>query len=193
MRRLAIRSTIVGGAVCFVVGLAVYFSLAGLIDDRLYGERERSLPRVYARPIEIRRGQTFTQQDLIARLNDIGYAQRPDVAQPGEFAITRNEIAITPRTGNYKGQRVRVVFPATPKNATTATRRGIQDDRGGGRGPRRRRRARSAGPDGADDVAARGRSGAARRSPASRSTCSRRCWPSRTAASTRTRASTRCA
>jgi hypothetical protein len=50
-----------------VVGLAIYFSLARLIDDRLYGERERSLPRVYARPIEIRKGQTFTQQDLIAR------------------------------------------------------------------------------------------------------------------------------
>ena len=37
-----------------------------------------------------------------------------------------NEIAITPRSGALKGQRVRVVFPATPKNATTATRRGIQ-------------------------------------------------------------------
>ena len=126
MRQLALRTTIIGGAVTVVIGLAVYFSLAGLIDDRLHGERERSLPRVYARPIEIRRGQTFTQQDLIARLNDIGYAQRPDVAQPGEFAIKANEISITPRTGNLKGQMVRVVFPATPKNATTATRRGIQ-------------------------------------------------------------------
>src|SRR5262245_9650808 len=126
VRRFLIRGGIIGGAVFVVVGAAVYFSLAGLIDDRLYGERERSLPRVYARPIEIRRGQTFTQQDLIARLNDIGYAQRPDVAQPGEFAIKNNEIAITPRTGNLKGQMVRVVFPATPKNATTATRRGIQ-------------------------------------------------------------------
>src|SRR5688572_381115 len=126
MRRLAFRATIVGGAVVVVVGLAVYFSLAGLIDDRLYGERERSLPRVYARPIEIRRGQTFTQQDLIARLNDIGYAQRPLVAQPGEFAVMANEIAITPRSGALQGQRVRVTFPATPKNATTATRRGIQ-------------------------------------------------------------------
>ena len=61
-------------------------------------------PRVYARPIEIRSGQTFTQQDLIARLNDIGYAQRPDVAQPGEFAIKANEIAITPRSGDLQGQ-----------------------------------------------------------------------------------------
>jgi penicillin-binding protein 1B len=135
VRQLAVRSAIVVGAVVFVVGLAVYFSLARLIDDRLYGERERSLPRVYARPIEIRRGQTFTQQDLIARLNDIGYAQRAEVAQPAEFAIMANEIVITPRSGKFKGQRVRVVFPATPKNATTATRRGIQaiDVEGAGR------------------------------------------------------------
>src|SRR5262245_56938836 len=126
VRQLAIRGGIISGAVMLVIGLAVYFNLAGLIDDRLHGERERSLPRVYARPIEIRRGQTFTQQDLVARLNDIGYAQRPDVAQPGEFPINNNESAITTRAGNLKGQMVRVVFPATPKNATTATRRGIQ-------------------------------------------------------------------
>jgi penicillin-binding protein 1B len=127
VRRIAIRSAIVVAAVVFVVGLAVYFSLARLIDDRLYGERERSLPRVHARPTEIRRGQTFTQQDLIARLNDIGYAQRADVAQPGEFALKGNEILITPRTGTAQGQHVRVVFPATPKTATPATRRGIQE------------------------------------------------------------------
>src|SRR5262245_25465599 len=135
MRRLAFRSTIIGGAVCVVVALAAYFSLAGLIDERLYGERERSLPRVYARPIEIRRGQTFTQQDLIARLNDIGYAQRSDVAQPGEFAVRANEIAITPRTGNNKGRRVHVAFPAAAKRPAAAPARGIQsiDVEGAGR------------------------------------------------------------
>jgi penicillin-binding protein 1B len=115
MRRLALRAALIVGAVSIVGTLAVYFSLAGLIDDRLYGERERSLPRVYARPIEIRRGQTFTQQDLIVRLNDIGYAQRPEAAQPGEFAVHPNEIAITPRSGTLRGQHVRVHFPPPPK------------------------------------------------------------------------------
>jgi penicillin-binding protein 1B len=129
-RRIVILSAVVGSALVFIVGVAVYFSLAGLIDDRLYGERERSLPRVYARPIEIRRGQTFTQQDLIARLNDIGYAHRSEVTQPGEFAVTANEIAITPRTGTYKGKRVRVLFPPLPRRVTAAAvanRRGIHD------------------------------------------------------------------
>ena len=47
------------GAVAVVV-LAVlayfYFSFSALIDARLNGERERTLPRVYARPVELRRG-----------------------------------------------------------------------------------------------------------------------------------------
>jgi len=130
MKVLALRAAFIISVLFVVVGVAIYFSLARLIDDRLYGERERSLPRVYARPIEIRKGQTFTQQDLIARLNDIGYAQRPDVAQPGEFATKPNEIVITPRSGAYKGKRVRVLFPQLPRKATAAAvsaQRGIQD------------------------------------------------------------------
>ena len=119
-KRIAIRAATILAAVFVVVGVAIYFSLARIIDDRLYGERERSLPRVYARPIEIRKGQTFTQQDLIARLNDIGYAQRADVSQPGEFAIKPNEISITPRTGAYQGKHVRVLFPQPPRKPSAA-------------------------------------------------------------------------
>jgi len=126
MRRLFILTAIITTSVGVLAGLAVYFSLARIIDDRLYGERERSMPRVYARPIEIRRGQAFSQQDLIARLNDIGYAQRPEVSQPGEFAVMGNEIAITPRSGERKGTQVNVMFPPPPRNASTTPRRGIQ-------------------------------------------------------------------
>jgi len=118
------------GAIGLIVTGVVYVSFSRLIDDRLYGERERSLPRVYARPFNIRKGQTFSQQDLIARLNDIGYAQRGDVAQPGEFAIRANEIVVTPRSGPNQGKRVRVVFAAAPKTAKTQAavpRRGIQE------------------------------------------------------------------
>src|SRR4029077_16390505 len=57
----------------------------------------------------------------------IGYAQRPDVAQPGEFAVRTNEIVITPRTGNYKGQRVRIAFPSVSKKAGAQPTRGIQN------------------------------------------------------------------
>ena len=53
-----------------------YVSFSRLIDARLHGERERTLPRVYARPIALRQGQAIGQQELIVRLNDLGYAQR---------------------------------------------------------------------------------------------------------------------
>ena len=85
-----------------------------MIDARLNGERERTLPRVYARPVELRVGQSLSQQDLVSRLNDLGYAQRAVAEQPGEFAIVRNAVTITPRGGGQRGKVVRVAFPGVP-------------------------------------------------------------------------------
>jgi penicillin-binding protein 1B len=106
------------GAIIFAAGAVIvyyYLSFARIVDTRLHGERERTLPRVYARPVELRRGQTITDQDLIARLNDLGYTHRAKAELPGEFAIGRNAIAITPRSGDLKGKIVRVEFnPAAP-------------------------------------------------------------------------------
>ena len=59
------------GAIGFA---SVWVSFSRLIEDRLHGERERTLPRVYARPFEFRRNQSLSQQDLVVRLNDLGYA-----------------------------------------------------------------------------------------------------------------------
>src|SRR6185312_2954669 len=61
-----------------VLGIAAgyyYVTFARLIDARLHGERDRVLPRVYARPLELRRGESMTNRQLIDRLNDLGYAQ----------------------------------------------------------------------------------------------------------------------
>jgi penicillin-binding protein 1B len=97
-----------------------YVSFSRLIDARLHGERERTLPRVYARPVEVRRGQSITETEFIARLNDLGYTHRARVEGPGEFAIGRNAIAITPRDGDLRGKVVRVEFnpPAAVKRAS---------------------------------------------------------------------------
>jgi penicillin-binding protein 1B len=106
-----------------VLAVAAYFyiSFGRLIDARMHGERERSLPRVYARPVELRRGQTFSPQDLIARLNDLGYAERATVGHPGEFALQRNAVSIIPRGGKLAGKTVRVEFATPPvRRAATA-------------------------------------------------------------------------
>ena len=47
----------------------------------------RALPRVFARPLELRRGQWLSSAQLVDRLNDLGYAERPKAEQPGEFAV----------------------------------------------------------------------------------------------------------
>ena len=103
----SIASLVIGAALVYY-----YISFARIIDARLHGERERSLPRVYARPLEVRRGETLSAQELIARLNDLGYAQRPAAQAPGEFAIVRNAVLITPRAGAFSGKTIRVTFPA---------------------------------------------------------------------------------
>ena len=106
-----------------------YFAFSRMIDARLHGERERTLPRVYARPSEFRRGQALSQQDLIVRLNDLGYADRPAATQPGEFTLFRNVITLVPRGGELAGKAIKVTFPAgraTRQNPNPAGGRGIQ-------------------------------------------------------------------
>jgi penicillin-binding protein 1B len=103
----AVASLLIGAVLIYY-----YVSFSRIIDARLHGERERSLPRVYARPLEVRRGETLTEAELIARLNDLGYAQRTTVQAPGEFAIARNAVLLTPRTGSFSGKTIRATFPA---------------------------------------------------------------------------------
>ena len=46
-------------------GAYYYVSFARIIDARLQGERMRALPRVLARPFEIRRGQWLTSSSWL--------------------------------------------------------------------------------------------------------------------------------
>jgi penicillin-binding protein 1B len=114
-----------------IVTLTYYYvSFSHMIDQRLHGERERTLPRVYARPVELRRGQSLNLPELVGRLNDLGYAQRAQAQAPGEFAAGQNNVEFTPRNGTLAGKIVRVEFPVPPANrrpgVSAAPPRGIQ-------------------------------------------------------------------
>jgi penicillin-binding protein 1B len=87
-----------------------YVSFSKMIDARIHGELQRVDPRVFARPFELRRGQSTSQLELIERLNELGYAHRSRAEQPGEFTIGRDTIVFIPRDGDRKGRTVRVVF-----------------------------------------------------------------------------------
>src|SRR5437762_5331097 len=114
VRRTAITVSVPAVALA-VAAVYYYISFGRLIDPRLHGERERVFPRVFARPLELRRGQALTDRQLIDPLNDLGYSQRAAVEKPGEFAVTPGTVAVMARAPETKGQAVRVVFqrPAT--------------------------------------------------------------------------------
>jgi penicillin-binding protein 1B len=105
-----------------LVSTYYYISFSRMIDARLHGEMQRADPRVFARPFELRRGQSLTVTQLIDRLNDIGYARRERAALPGEFTVGRDAMLMVPRDGVRKGQLVRIVFGGrVGKNAEPST------------------------------------------------------------------------
>jgi penicillin-binding protein 1B len=109
--------------VSFALGY-YYVQFAGLLDARLDGERSTVFPRVFARPLELRRGQSLTQGQLVDRLNDLGYAQRALFERPGEFVVGDGDVTIAPRGAEFGGQSVRVVFRTPPPaGARPQTRR----------------------------------------------------------------------
>ena len=97
------------GAVAYL-----YVSYGRIIDARLHGERDRTIPRVFARPLTLTIGQSLSQSELIARLNDVGYAQRARVERAGDFAIDRSSVVILSRGGDQAGKVVTVSFPEPP-------------------------------------------------------------------------------
>jgi penicillin-binding protein 1B len=111
-------------AVLCVASVYYYVRFARLIDARLHGERDTVLPKVYARPLVLHRGQSLTDRQLIDRLNDLGYAERAAASRPGEFAIGAGAIALVPRAPDLRGQVVRVVFQRqTAADVRAAARR----------------------------------------------------------------------
>ena len=85
-----------------------YVTFARIVDARLQGERVRALPRVLARPFEIRRGQWLSAQRLAERLDDLGYAERATPGQPGEFSRLDDAVTLVARGGDLAGRTIRV-------------------------------------------------------------------------------------
>jgi penicillin-binding protein 1B len=126
LRRRSVRYVLIALAIPAIVLSGVlgyyYVQFSRQIEARLHGERDRVLPRVFARPLELWRGEAIGQAQLVDRLNDLGYAQRADPEKPGEFGLSRTTMVIVPRGGDHPGQLLRVVFdeprakPATAKS-----------------------------------------------------------------------------
>src|SRR4051794_41866423 len=102
-------------ALLLVAATYFFVRFSRLIDARLHGERSTVFPRVLARPLELRRGQGMTEQQLVDRLNELGYAHRDRLEKAGEFAIGSGAVAIMPRGPELKGQAGGGGFPPPPR------------------------------------------------------------------------------
>ena len=121
--RLAALAVSIPLVFVFFIATYSYVRFSHLIDARLHGERETVFPRILARPLELRRGQSLTERQLIDRLNDLGYAHREHPEKPGEFAVGIGAIAIMPRGAEFKHQVVRVVWRPPAPEVKNASRR----------------------------------------------------------------------
>jgi penicillin-binding protein 1B len=122
IRVAAVVVAIPAVSLCFAAGY-YYVSFARLIDARLHGARQQVFPQIFARPLELRRGQALTDRQLVDRLNDLGYAQRIAPQKPGEFAVGSGVVSILPRSPELDGQLVRVNFrPPAPSGRGQARR-----------------------------------------------------------------------
>jgi penicillin-binding protein 1B len=111
------------GPMLLVAGVGGYYWVifSRMIDARMHGEMQRMDPRVFARPLELRRGQSVSQLQLIERLNEIGYAHRERAEQFGEFTIGRDTLVLIPRDGDRQGRTIRVVFTGRTKTRPGTT------------------------------------------------------------------------
>src|SRR5690606_28040128 len=117
-RLLRYTLLLLGGAVLVAVatGAALWVTFARIIDERLAGGPPQA-PRVYARPFGIRPGQALSVDQLVARLNEVGYAQREVPLGPGEFAVSERRVMLIPRsTAGASARPVTIEFTggATP-------------------------------------------------------------------------------
>lgn len=117
-RRRLIRPLIVvtaSLAILLAAGIGYYYvEFSRVIDARLHGERDRVIPRVFARPLTFNTGQVIGERELITRLNDVGYTERPSVEHGGEFAAGRRTVSFMPHAGTSAGRRVVVTFAEPP-------------------------------------------------------------------------------
>ncbi|HTE20945.1 MAG TPA: transglycosylase domain-containing protein, partial [Armatimonadota bacterium] len=99
-----------------------YVHFSRMIDARIQGKMQHVDPRVFARPFALRRGQSMTPHQLVDRLNELGYANRPTADQPGEFTVGRDALLVVPRDGPLAARQVRVVFAARRAEGSEPTR-----------------------------------------------------------------------
>ena len=92
------RHILAGAAVLVVAALGsltyLWVHYSRIVDARLHGERDRVVPRVFARPLTLHAGQGVSLTDLVADLRAATPSAAAEAAVP-DLAAVRNGIAGT--------------------------------------------------------------------------------------------------
>ena len=118
--------------IAFVVCLVAVAALALYVYKQSIGKfevRRLSLPtRIYADSTPLRPGVPLAADDLVEKLDRLGYRSAPAIGQAGDYVAKHNAVDVYTRafqhpTGSYAAQRVSVTFrgsaidSVTPQNA----------------------------------------------------------------------------
>jgi penicillin-binding protein 1B len=119
-RWLRFAAALLTGPLLVLAGIGVYLyqTVAMDVDARLTGLHDRVAPRVFARRFAVRVGQWLTPGELAARLDDLGYARRRQVQEPGEFAVSGATVSFIPRAGQAQDRLVAVRLAVDEKAGT---------------------------------------------------------------------------
>jgi penicillin-binding protein 1B len=109
LRYLLVAAGLAFVALSFIVGYS-FVRLSRQVDARLQGGIERALPRIFARPLELRRGQALSPREVDSWLDDLGYRERPALDAAGQFTAAPLRVTVRPRAGSCQGQEVALTF-----------------------------------------------------------------------------------
>jgi penicillin-binding protein 1B len=96
--RVGVMALGIAAVACLVTAGLFWVRYGRMIDAR-FGSEQRSAPRIFGRPFELQAGRGLNPGQLVQRLNDIGYAERPKVTEPGQFAVTGLTVTLMTRPG----------------------------------------------------------------------------------------------
>jgi penicillin-binding protein 1B len=107
--------TVAGGLLLFLVlGIWIYRSSVGRFQIR----KLRLPTRIYADYTPLQPGMPLQVDDLMEKLDRLGYREAPRLAQPGDFLRSEGGVDIYTRsfthpTGEYKAEQIRVLMDKT--------------------------------------------------------------------------------
>lgn len=110
--------------VAIVIATPYIIYLDSVVQDKFSGKRWTIPAKVYARPLELYKGQKLTKEDFLTELNALGYRPVDTVASVGQMNVDANKVTVYIRgfqfyEGAESSKLINVVFTGTSVSQIT--------------------------------------------------------------------------